>query len=120
MKVYRVEHVSGHGPYQSLQMSDDVFFVYEKHKREIMDLDGRHPMPYNDGIYYAGGLHFGFRNRRQLKSWFFAPVRRVFGKVGFVVRLYDVPEDFVKIGEKQVAFNKDKAELIGECPLDSF
>lgn len=72
------------------------------------------PMAWDDGLNYDLSTHrFGFRDIKQLKSWFNAHERRVLTDVGVKVKIFEVSKKSVRYGGHQLTFNKKRAKLIG-------
>jgi hypothetical protein len=106
MLVYRVEHEQkGHGPY--VECYGDTEWDTDCRYRFP---DPQRPMPMEDGIEGLKDAHFfGFQSLIQLRSWFPPSVWERMSRVGFSVAVYRVPDTWVKVGGKQVAFRKPAA-----------
>lgn len=103
MLVYRVEHEErGHGPYVGCY--SETKWDHTGAYRSVSD---SRPMPFEDGIEGLQDKHFfGFQSLTQLRSWFPPNVWERMSRVGFSVAVYRVPDTWVKVGGKQVAFRK--------------
>jgi hypothetical protein len=101
MLVYRVEK-NGVGPYWSDEVSEDLYERISSHNG-----CANRPVPRRDGIdipqHMAKEYYFGFQDIESLKKWF-RGVRNKLRKNGFKMSVYDVDENLVYIGKKQLAF----------------
>lgn len=83
-----------------------------------------HPMPYEDGIdidhYAFDGRYdswiYGFMDIEQAAEWFAGWENRL-KKWGFVLKTYEVPDENIKVGAKQVAFNREAAVFVRKQPI---
>ncbi len=83
-----------------------------------------HPTPYMDdrlhdniiiSPYFVPHLHFGFLDREQYLAWVFNPVWcKNLADLGVVLRVYEVPREYLFIGDHQVAFDMKEAKLVAE------
>ncbi len=116
MLVYRVEHEEyGIGPYQIRHSGNVQKFLNRMgadHSAYGYKGD-QHPMPAFDGIedFDTDYDYCGFESMEALVKWFDGYLLGL-ARYGFVVRIYDVPDDEVQLGVKQLAFNKGYAEHI--------
>lgn len=102
MRVYRIEK-QGWGPYSAPSRCESlVEMLYEYYTFNKK----QHPKPNEDGIEgWTEGRHiFGFANRRDLVRWFPYHIRRTLHKHGFALAVYEVEDEHVKRGGKQVAW----------------
>lgn len=109
MQVYRIENKDTKlGPYDMGLCSLCPF-----------DWDRRNqPAPLEDGIEDFSSKHiFGFKSLLQLDDWFDYQTRAWFEERGSFITIYDVPDEHVVKGEKQVAFVAKKATLKGRLQL---
>lgn len=120
--VYRVEHEQGgYGPYLRLERNIwseeedfdvhyDVEGLHDAHERS-----DAHPGPRSDGLSWERTHHhvFGFDKRELADTWF-KGFKRKLHAAGFVVRVYEAPEDTTFTGEsgKQCIFVKQDARLV--------
>ena len=108
MKVYRIENKEGFGPYEGFVLLDhDIWSKWSKLIR---------PIPEDDNIGRVSEKHYyGFANLTDLCCWFTIKDRKKIKKIEFFITVYSIPDNFVKIGNKQVAFIKylaDKKEIL--------
>jgi hypothetical protein len=122
MIVYRVENRMGTGPYSRCINLPSYLTVPE-----------RHPTPSQDGLssWYNGTdyakmneYYFGFESLEQLKSWFTGAFEEEFSehnynmgegessKYAYGISCYDVPDEDVEIGDSQLVFLRDNAQLL--------
>lgn len=113
MKVFRIEHQDdGQGPYCFNGKSPNLAF----------DPD-RQPLPANDGLENHAGLvwppahRFGFVNVKALKAWFDASDRLTLKDHGYVCRVYEVDQEHVRKGKKQVIFGSTQARIRRQCQV---
>ena len=105
MRVYRVETDAGVGPYADWTWCSVVGLP-------LCDTE-KQPGPGEDGMVgWTDGRHyFGFRDEHQLKDWF-GEWLEALADAEFLVSVYDVPDEHVVHGSKQVAFVRDVAEHV--------
>ena len=60
---------------------------------------------------------FAFANPEQFRSWFPRKEVEYLAKFGFELVRYEVPDDYVLVGEHQVMYNSDHAVKIEPLPL---
>lgn len=111
-EAWRIEHPDdGKGPYR---------FNMEAYDVDISgDVDWRHPMHgalpdehrYQDTTYYA------CHSREMLFQWFDPTERKRCAAKGYVVARYQVDPAHYWPGDKQVAFNVEKAQRIETHPI---
>ena len=138
MRVYRVEHISivnikGHpsGPY-----SEEAWFIAEHEHGEWWntdDCDGFCVHDYIDGLTSQTPVHrpaprddnidpwsshedylFGCESFEKLKEWFRGDIRKL-DRIGYVVAVY-IADDVMR-GRRQLVFNWNTCERVGEFPL---
>ena len=123
MLVYRVEDSNGVGPYRNW-MSIGVFLKY-KHAK----LTERTPTPTEDGMsvfddaYCSGSTNdyrFGFDSIEALKNWFDDEDRVKLSDDCFMCSVFEIDDDRVIMGAKQLAFDLLKAEKINSLDLINF
>jgi hypothetical protein len=114
MLVYRVEHPDGAGPYGSAggrSYRENVF------GRElcIRHSDERHPAPWADGINFMTEDDFcALVSEERLREWFDDSWEDL-SSLGYFLRVYDVADKLVKVGESgQCVFKKHRATLVRE------
>lgn len=102
MLVYRVQNEDGTGLYHASEYA----------KYLLSDLQGRHPLPYNDSKLieelgnedYSGKL-FAFASMEQLKFWIHSrEAREAIHAEG--CQVYVIETDEVWVGDTQCVFNK--------------
>lgn len=130
MKVWRVEHKDTcEGPWQRRETERNGRHGLDVYMAASKDRPGEHPCPFQAG----GSLERVFTNdvRRakdlfifacvsldQLLLWFkSAKGRAAMSRAGYVIRVYKVDGRGVLSGQMQVAFRKDKADLLQEVKL---
>tara|TARA_R110000868_G_scaffold25423_11_gene99250 strand:- start:3717 stop:4124 length:408 start_codon:yes stop_codon:yes gene_type:complete len=103
MKVFRIEDSFECGPYcRSHIITHNIYAIRSAKIR---------PAPWNDGIlYYSDKHHFGFQNLEDLKRWFTQKDRKSFQQNKYRICVYEVKEKHVIVGNKQVAFIKNKSK----------
>jgi hypothetical protein len=116
MMVYRVEDTSKHvGPYFSGQGSiqtPDLLQCFRQHNDEA------HPVPADDGLDIGRidlllfDWRFGFKSMAQLRRWFSEHERELLARAGYRVVVYNVPDDEVRIGHRQVIFTPGNAHIV--------
>lgn len=122
MLVWRVEHANNDvGPYVNIGYFGSGSLAYQVclSLRDAHSTCTCHPPPSTDpGIdrppFYEEIC--GFDSREKLDKWFHG-FRGKLKAAGFVVNKYEVPEDAVVVGERQVIFDSDYAEFVGQEPL---
>lgn len=114
MLIYRLEHPdSGRGPYVSTGHASTASWTWS-----------RRPPPADD-LGLAGkwlrldDAHFGFASVEQLKRWFDPtdPDIEVLTGEGYEVVTYEVPDEAVILGHKQLVFTKHLAAEVDSVPL---
>ena len=114
MRIYRVEDLEGDGPYGDDGSWCTTPKMFERHHRS-----SRTPSPDRDGtrlplsmeVRLEGDIlrrtvtsHFGFRTLKQLRSWFTPAARRNLSKCGYVLSVYEAPDEYVHLGNHQLVF----------------
>lgn len=112
MLVYRVEHAKhGHGPYRSSEMVNEGCVKLSKELMDAFSLD-THPVPCLDGIHDLDSEEYcGFESLYQLHDWFGRYLQDLH-IAGYHVAVFDVPENTVRKGNKQVVFRRMKEEPV--------
>ena len=108
MLIYRVEDSAGRGPYigQPEPVDCRSSKALSRHSNSLT-----HPAPYSDGISISQGEYCGFESMDKLRRWFWGDIEWL-RKKKFHVSIYRIDEGHVKIGMKQVVFNRKRAELV--------
>lgn len=116
--VYRVEHREhGYGPYidNDMDTHHPIDGLHDAHQRSNV-----HPGPRGDSDLswdFVGGTHrFGFASRKQLDKWF-KGFKRKLHEAGFVIRVFEAPDETTVIGERQAIFIKEEAKLVATLPV---
>jgi hypothetical protein len=89
-------------------LSDEEF-------REINAVIDQHPNPFEDGIELDKdykSYFCGFKNINEYFWWFPAKLRKAFDTTMTRLCLYDVLDEYVKVGGHQVTFKRSKAKLL--------
>lgn len=93
------------GPYQ-WGGGEDLDYMCQVHT------DSKHPTPNRDGLGWMEGHEFcGFKSMRSLNRWFNG-FHEVLRNEGFKLYIYEVEQQFVRIGRRQVVFSLDYAKLV--------
>lgn len=99
MKVYRVEHTDGSGPYWNGAAGN--FY-------RLFDED--HPEPAASGIKDVRfNEYFGFASKADMNSWFDKEIRKKFKQLDLHAFEYEVDPKYVRQGDKQAVFVMDAA-----------
>ena len=119
MRVYRVETAEGTGVYNAVG----------GFRLGGMSSGWRHPGPMREGLMEGvmRGYVCGFRSLAQGGRWFSVDpevARHVeempeMNPSGLAVSVYEVPEEAVLHGKRQVMFDKEEAELIDVLPVEA-
>lgn len=113
MLVYRVQNEDGTGLYHASEYAED----------HLSDLQGRHPLPYNDSKLieelgnedYRGKL-FAFSSLQQLKFWIHCrEAREAIHAEG--CKVYVIETDEVWVGDTQCVFNKGSGTVVDVISL---
>lgn len=107
MTVYRIEDASGIGPYQGIRYASDPLRQRMYHAHNKANSKSFRPCPTDDGIDRLNYCYdsIGCISLKSLKDWFrgfYAGLVRM----GFYVVEIEVPDEYVKIGGMQVAFDR--------------
>lgn len=113
--VYRVEkRATGTGPYRRTSINA-LRTMQDSHQRD----SDRRPAPHPSG--FKDGDLFGFGSQRALRRWFLKAERLLLEECQFVVRKYEVPEEYVfREHPRQVSFDMSEATHIASFPLSLF
>ena len=117
MKVFRLEHRENRrGVYQA---DSDIY--WRMSEEAGMRHDDRHPVAHDDsmlkhsfkarnlnldmGVTLNGGFRFGFVSITQMRAWFYKDKGyAVMKDFGIVLRVYEIPEEDVFVGNTQTVF----------------
>lgn len=101
--IYRVEHgACGWGPYHLYGM-------------ELIAPDAKHyrPTPQEDNIDdFNQSWYCGFSSLSQYQDWFGCQSQYLLKEAGYILSLYQARDEWVKAGDKQVAFLRPLARYI--------
>jgi len=115
--VYRVEHsVTGEGPYIRSNRDTNWDAVPGLHRAHNMS--DAHPGPYADDVVgrkLRDEHSFGFSSREQLDKWF-KGFKKKLHTAGFVIRVFEAPEDTTVISGHQTIFVKDDSKVVQTLP----
>ena len=136
MRVYRVENEHGSGPYWGgigLHEDLNIYLRNEIHDfkrhpgpqplKDRIDNDKSVPLRLRSEWRYSdyNPFYYGFISPQQLKRWFHLPVRiRLDYEGGFMVKVYEVPDQYVYHNKHQAMFLRRKAKLGYDLPLARF
>ncbi len=132
VEILRLETVDGCGIYKSNPKNSSSSCINLTTKEESLwcqitnDFQDKsvHPNPFQEfgiDLDYWPEFFCGFSNLEQYKNWLFNPYwRRAFASCGVKMVTYKVPCEHVKVGHKQVLFNKSMATKIKEEPLSNY
>ena len=113
MKVYRWENAKGYGPYidNNISLGDTL---RRRH----------HDTKYHPGPCQDGGLEHiyptevcGFRSLRQMHKWFSPDDIKLMMRYRYKLVVYDIDEEDIRFGRKQVVFKKKEAKPVREVKL---
>lgn len=123
MRVYRVEHEQGQGPYnghfdyEDSEADELTFVISSAHTHEsghpseryylIWEPDGNGTLLGNSKDYVSGFISF-----EQFRVWF-RGFRNKLTNTGFKLSVYEVPDKFVQFSDKQAVFNRKEATKLG-------
>jgi len=112
MLVYRVQNADNIGPYHA-------GYGYTWMTRDHATTE-RHPSPYEDGMddfRLYSEMRCGFDSLAKLRTWFCNEELSNLGELGFRIVVWDVADDAVIRGHKQVAFNPKDAIVVSSIKL---
>lgn len=107
MLIYRIEGSDGLGPY----WGSPILEMSTAHSR-----GDSHPDPMSEDIPMMSDSFCGFPTLDQLK-WWFKGWRSMMRRMGFRLKVYEVPHKFVRIGAKQLVFQKKQAKEVADLPI---
>lgn len=118
MFVWRVQNVDGYGPYSVEHKYCDA--VKKAHDDVL-----KHPVPCMDGIPEFDTLELkgllddrwvcGFDSLEKLQVWFEGWLDKLVS-VGFLIYQFEVAENSLYKGQRQILFLKEEAKLITDNP----
>lgn len=118
MLVYRIEHAkTGEGPFRHLdyvKLEGETLTLWDKVCKRTNKLPtGDVDLGVDDTVDLFGiPLAYGCESILQLGWWFGKLWRFLEERLGFVLRVYDVPDYFVIQGDYQVAFEPELGSLV--------
>lgn len=74
------------------------------------------PVPQDDGIGHRPGMRYGFSSFDAMERWFSGDFTMM-DEAGFMLYMYEVPDNAVKVGESQIAAWLNNANLISIDPI---
>lgn len=108
--IYRIETREGKGVYHAVDTAWDIYPGELKHPGPYADSG---LTEYWDECTDKSAHHFGFRDKAQMRSWFYRDEWLAIAKNhGCILAVYDVQEGFYQVGHAQAVFRKDRAELV--------
>lgn len=121
MKVYRLEDIEGTGYYTS---------PVKPVKTTIFTDPKNHPLPIYDGIELSkfwnntlnnvkNNYYFGFKSIVQYIDWFHI-YRDALSMHGFILSVYSIHKNYIRFGEKQLVFRKDRSKLVEKLNCETF
>lgn len=122
MRVFRIENEEGQG-YRSCKFTtpDCVYKLRFDYSHEMPDGSERRQHPdadvgtelqrayFDKRIYFGSPLRFGFGSVKDIYTWFCPPTIGLLELSGFNIYMYDIDDEFVIKGTRQVAFDPTKA-----------
>lgn len=122
MKLWRVTGRDGAGFYYSdLNGKRLSTKVGEDLDRDISSMTRQHPRPSEDGIDDVYDTDFfAFNSLHQLHNWFDTEIFSAACKRGARIEVWEVPDQYVKVGGRQVCFVKSEGKLIENHKMDKF
>jgi hypothetical protein len=118
--VYRVEHAGyREGPYNP-EWAPEVHKGGDSmswaHTGRTNTPGPRRDMGEADFFRLSSRHFFGFKTREALDRWF-CGWKRVLHAAGYLIAAYEVPEEHVIFGKRQLAFVRHKAQHITDLPV---
>lgn len=118
MRVYRIElkvlpiNLSGSkqslGPYWA---SNTERFGFKNIDNSEYENCWSNPTPEDDGLPIRSNLFYGFKSTEQMLDWFDLHLKALH-EGGCHLVIYEVPEEYVHFGQKQLSFELEKAQVI--------
>lgn len=129
MRVVRIEHQRGHGPYVGGQGMNAAYNECGYAVPDAWRSDSRHPTPQVDeGLRdwwtevkpaIQSEYLFGFADEAQMREWVGYPeVMAVLRNYGYVLAEYECDARYVRHGAKQSVFNSHRAKRVSTRPLE--
>ena len=129
MRLFRIEHHSGHGPYFLADKGlNEAYRTLGYDIPEPWTADSTQPSPLVDAglSQWWGNLNpeiqreyrFAFADREQMLAWVGPlPVLMQLHDWGYVLAEYECEDRFVRHGSKQSVFNEHRAKRVREAAL---
>jgi hypothetical protein len=110
IRILRVEDAKGLGPYN-----------YNRHTIEMRRAHNgnwKTPSPYDDGLgnRMTGCMYFGFESEQAFRSWF-GGWEAELDAAGYFLTEWEVEEEYVRRGGKQLVFERGRATKVRERKL---
>lgn len=105
MKIYRIENLSGKGPYSKASV---VWREYSSKPRPVPEDDGEELKKLYESADFIKHI-CGFKSLKQLFYWFSPRELGKLKKMGYYIVEFEVERGEVKFGKHQVMFPKEKA-----------
>ena len=129
MRVVRIEHERGHGPYMASEGMNSAYITCGYDIPDAWRSDSRHPTPNVDpplsdwwqklNPSIALEYLFGFADEAQMREWIGYPeVLTTLRSYGYVLAEYECEDRYVRHGSKQVVFNERRAKRVSKRPLE--
>jgi len=118
--IYRVENADDNGPYVPSDVTLRNGFDRNRHNN-----DDTHPGYFQDKIllYTVDNIrryHFGFSNKRQLRTWFNIKERKLLSDIGYTINKYMVEAKHVVKSERQAVFLREHATFVEHYEVSEF
>ena len=107
MLVYRIEGENGMGPYWDSPIRE----MGAKHSK-----GNSHPNPTEEDLDISSSFFCGFPTLDPMKVWF-KGWRSKMNKMGFRLKVYEIPHIHVQIGDKQLVFEKEFVREVKSLPI---
>ena len=115
--VYRIETMTGQGPYRGHTWDGNLFPQHDDSDKHpsIWNWDepwGGHEDWSYDMEWYMRAHVCGFLDTTQLHNWFNPEECKLLRKHKYICATYEVPDEYVEMGEHQCSFNLDFARRV--------
>lgn len=117
MRVYRVEDAEGGGPYNGENSPPLINFYWAAVRDGTVEHERVDPETDIHGFKHSQKYRFAFSSLDQLAYWFSPGPQRLFSDYGYSVGVYEVPDDKVFVGNRQVAYPHADAKLVKRISL---
>jgi hypothetical protein len=123
MKIYRVEHDDGIGPYSTRRRwANSLQEEINDELAEAHNDSDEHPLVYYDvknayDIVSGDSRRCGFISIEQLFRWFDGFMDKL-EEAGYKIVVYEVPPQFICVGTYQCLFDVDESQCLGEQRLN--